>query len=124
MIRLPLTKGTAILNLTPGYVAKLYRARWNIEIFFKTIKQNLRIKKFYGQTENAVKSQIWIALTVYLLYLKLCKMSGSARTTRNRQYSGHCFGKRMHCKRAAESVLEQIELFKKSILARAFRGEL
>ena len=73
-----ITSLTNILNLTPGYVAKLYRARWNIEIFFKTIKQNLRIKKFYGQTENAVKSQIWIALIVYLLYLKLCKMSGCA----------------------------------------------
>lgn len=42
-----------------------------IEIFFKTIKQNLRIKKFFGETENAVKTQIWIALIVYLLFMKL-----------------------------------------------------
>lgn len=52
-------------------IGKMYRARWNIETFFKTMKQNLRIKKFYGQTKNAVKTQIWIALIVYLLFLKL-----------------------------------------------------
>ena len=62
---------TNIFNLSAGYIAGMYRARWNIEIFFKTIKQNLRIKKFFGRTENAVKTQIWIALTVYLLYMKL-----------------------------------------------------
>ena len=50
---------TNIFTLTAEYVAKMYRARWNIEIFFKTIKQNLRIKKFFGETENAVKTQIW-----------------------------------------------------------------
>jgi len=66
---------TNIFNRTAGYVAKLYRARWNIEIFFKTVKQNLRIKNFYGKTENAVKTQIWIALIIYLLYLKLRQMS-------------------------------------------------
>jgi hypothetical protein len=58
-------------SVSAEYAASLYRARWNIEIFFKTIKQNLKIKKFYGETENAVKTQIWIALIVYLLYLKL-----------------------------------------------------
>ena len=62
---------TNIFTLTAEYVAKMYRARWNIEIFFKTIKQNLRIKKFFGETENAVKTQIWIALIVYLLFMKL-----------------------------------------------------
>lgn len=66
---------TNIFNLTAEYVAKMYRARWNIEIFFKAIKQNLRIKKIYGQGENAVRTQIWIALIVYLLYLKLRQMS-------------------------------------------------
>ena len=66
---------TNIFNRSAEYVSKLYRARWNIEIFFKTIKQNLRIKKFYGETENAVKTQIWIALIMYLLYLKLRQMS-------------------------------------------------
>ena len=64
---------TNIFTVSAAYIAKMYRARWHIEIFFKTIKQNLRIKRFYGQTENAVKTQIWIALIVYLLFLKLRK---------------------------------------------------
>lgn len=48
-------------------IAQLYRCRWQVELFFKWIKQHLRIKAFYGTTENAVKTQIWIAITVYLL---------------------------------------------------------
>ena len=48
-------------------IAKLFQCRWQIEIFFKWIKQHLRIKAFYGTTENAVKIQIWIAITVYVL---------------------------------------------------------
>jgi len=48
-------------------VADLYRNRWKIELFFKWIKQHLRIKSFYGTTENAVKTQIWIAISVYVL---------------------------------------------------------
>lgn len=48
-------------------IALLYRRRWYIEQFFRWIKQNLRIKSFYGTSENAVKTQIWIAVTVYLL---------------------------------------------------------
>jgi IS4 transposase len=48
-------------------VAKLYRCRWQVELFFKWIKQHLRIKAFYGTTENAVKTQIWIAISVYVL---------------------------------------------------------
>ena len=48
-------------------IAELYRERWQIELFFKWIKQHLRIKKFYGTSENAVKSQIWIAVSVYVL---------------------------------------------------------
>ncbi|MGD9872748.1 MAG: IS4 family transposase [Kiritimatiellia bacterium] len=54
-------------SLPPLTVAELFKGRWNIEIFFKWIKQNLRIKSFYGTSPNAVKSQIWIAITVYLL---------------------------------------------------------
>ena len=45
----------------------LYRHRWQIEIFFKWIKQHLRIKRFFGTSENAVKTQIWIAVAVYVL---------------------------------------------------------
>jgi hypothetical protein len=48
-------------------IAELYRCRWQVELFFRWIKQNLRIKTFYGTSENAVKSQIWIAVSVYVL---------------------------------------------------------
>jgi hypothetical protein len=48
-------------------VAELYRCRWQVELFFKWIKQHLRIKAFYGTSENAVKTQIWIAVSVYVL---------------------------------------------------------
>jgi len=48
-------------------IAKLYRHRWKVELFFKWIKQHLRIKSFFGTTENAVKTQVWIAVSVYVL---------------------------------------------------------
>jgi hypothetical protein len=48
-------------------IAQLYRCRWQIELFFKWIKQHLRIKAFFGRSENAVKTQVWIAVTVYVL---------------------------------------------------------
>lgn len=48
-------------------IANLYKCRWQVELFFKWIKQHLRIKAFYGTSENAVKSQIWIAISVYVL---------------------------------------------------------
>ena len=48
-------------------IADLYRCRWQVELFFKWIKQHLRIKAFYGTTENAVKTQIWISISVYVL---------------------------------------------------------
>ena len=48
-------------------IAELYRCRWQVELFFRWIKQNLRIKTFYGTSENAVKAQIWIAVSVYVL---------------------------------------------------------
>lgn len=54
-------------EIPPRTVADLYRCRWQIEIFFKWIKQHLRIKSFFGTTENAVKTQIWIAVCVYVL---------------------------------------------------------
>lgn len=52
---------------TAETIGKLYKARWEIEIFFKWLKQNLKIKTFFGTSENAVKSQIWIALILYVL---------------------------------------------------------
>ncbi|MFW6011123.1 MAG: IS4 family transposase, partial [Desulfosalsimonas sp.] len=54
-------------TLPPIVITELYRSRWQVELFFKWIKQNLRIKAFYGTTENAVKTQIWIAVSVYVL---------------------------------------------------------
>lgn len=48
-------------------IAQLYKHRWKIELFFKWIKQHLKIKSFWGQTENAVKTQVWIAVSVYVL---------------------------------------------------------
>ncbi len=59
-----LTNNFAVPPLT---VAELYRYRWQVELFFKWIKQNLRIKAFFGTSENAVKTQIWIAVSVYVL---------------------------------------------------------
>lgn len=57
-------------------IAAIYKRRWQIELFFKWIKQNLRIKAFYGTTENAVRTQIWIAICVYLLVACLNKVHG------------------------------------------------
>lgn len=54
-------------SLRPLTIAELYRLRWQVELFFKWIKQHLRIKAFYGTSPNAVKTQIWIAVSVYLL---------------------------------------------------------
>jgi hypothetical protein len=48
-------------------VAQLYKSRWQVELFFRWIKQHLRIKAFYGRSPNAVKTQIWIAISVYVL---------------------------------------------------------
>jgi hypothetical protein len=58
-----LTNNKSLSALT---VTELYRYRWQVELFFKWIKQNLRIKAFYGTSENAVKTQIWIAVSVYV----------------------------------------------------------
>ena len=48
-------------------IARLYKCRWQVELFFKWIKQHLRIKAFYGTSPNAVKTQVWIAICVYVL---------------------------------------------------------
>ena len=54
-------------TVTAATICVPYKARWQVELFFKWIKQHLRIKKFYGHSENAVKSKIWIAVSVYVL---------------------------------------------------------
>jgi hypothetical protein len=64
---------TTLIFLTNNFtlpaltITQLYRCRWQVELFFKWIKQHLRIKRFFGTSENAVKSQIWIAVSVYVL---------------------------------------------------------
>ena len=58
---------TNLFGPPPLTVCELYKARWQVELFFKWIKQHLRIKKFYGTSVNAVKTQIWVAVTVYVL---------------------------------------------------------
>lgn len=67
------TSGKKLVFLTNNFVlpaltiAQLFRCRWSVELFFKWIKQHLRIKAFYGTSENAVKTQVWIAIAVYVL---------------------------------------------------------
>src|ERR1700676_87849 len=68
-----LTNNFLLPSLT---VAQLYKARWQVELFFKWIKQHLRIKAFYGRSANAVKAQVWIALSVYVLLAILKKQNG------------------------------------------------
>lgn len=68
-----LTNNFALPALT---IAQLYKARWQVELFFKWIKQHLRIKAFYGTSENAVKAQIWIAVCVYVLVANVKKRLG------------------------------------------------
>jgi len=64
------------LELPALTVAQLYKARWQVELFFKWVKQHLRIKAFYGTSENAVKAQIWIAVCVYVLVAIVKKRMG------------------------------------------------
>ena len=65
--------GNTLVFLTNNFtlpamtIAKLYKCRWQVELFFKWIKQHLRIKRFFGTSENAVKTQVWIAISIYVL---------------------------------------------------------
>jgi transposase len=61
------------MTLPATVIAKLYKMRWQVELFFKWIKQHLRIKSFYGTSSNAVKTQVWIAVTTYVLVAILKK---------------------------------------------------
>ena len=60
-------------QLQPLTIAQLYRVRWQVELFFRWIKQHLRIRAFYGTSQNAVKTQVWVAITVYVLVAILKK---------------------------------------------------
>jgi len=68
-----LTNNFALPALT---IAQIYKSRWQVELFFKWIKQHLRIKAFFGTSENAVKTQIWIAVSVYVLVAIIRKRLG------------------------------------------------
>ena len=72
-----LTNNFALSALT---IAKLYKCRWQVELFFKWIKQNLHIKSFYGTSDNAVKTQVWIAISVYVLVALVKKELGLERS--------------------------------------------
>ncbi|MDD5360838.1 MAG: IS4 family transposase [Ignavibacteria bacterium] len=61
------------LNLNSNTIAALYKERWKIELFFRWIKQNLKIKSFYGRSQNAIKTQIWIAISVYAIVIIMKK---------------------------------------------------
>jgi hypothetical protein len=60
-------------HLAPLLITQLYRARWQVELFFRWIKQHLRLRAFYGTSENAVKTQVWVAISVYVLVAILKK---------------------------------------------------
>ena len=85
-------------------VADLYKGRWQIELFFKWIKQHLRIKAFYGTSANAVKTQIWIAICVYLL-VAITK-------------------KRLNIEQSLYTILQilNVSVFEKMPLLQAFQG--
>ena len=61
-------------------IALLYKSRWKVELFFKWIKQHLRIKHFYGTSDNAVKTQIWISICVYVLVAIVKKQLDSEKS--------------------------------------------
>lgn len=71
-----LTFLTNNFSLAPLTIAQIYKSRWKIELFFKWIKQHLRIKAFFGTSENAVKTQVWIAISVYVLVAIIKKRLG------------------------------------------------
>ena len=81
-IRFKTDEGKTLVFLTNNFalpaltIAELYRCRWQVELFFKWIKQHLRIKSFFGTSENAVKTQVWIAVSVYVLVAIVRKRLG------------------------------------------------
>ena len=79
-------------NIATATVAAIYRRRWQIELFFKWIMQNLKIKSFPGTSGNAVMTQIWVALTHYLLvaYIKFLSGTRLTRTVITNRLRGRC----------------------------------
>ncbi len=71
---------TNALDISPMMVAELYHQRWQIELFFKWLKQHLKIKKFWGETENAVRIQIYSAITAYVMMALVQQKMGIERS--------------------------------------------
>ena len=90
-------------------IADLYRCRWQVELFFKWIKQHLRIKAFYGTTENAVKTQIWIAISVYVLVAIIKKNleTGPEPLHNFTDFERHSFRENAHFTGTLECILTQ-----------------
>lgn len=105
------------LHLDASIIAGLYKERWKIELFFKWIKQNLRIKRFYGNSENAVKTQIWIAVCNYLQIAIIKKrLNIEASLSKIMQVLSvslfdKCEIKTLFCKQEAKAISAQSLLF-------------
>lgn len=79
-------------------IAQIYKSRWQVELFFKWIKQHLRIKAFYGTSENAVKTQIWIAVSVYVVVAIIRKRLGlkASQKPNSTDFERHTFRENAH----------------------------
>jgi hypothetical protein len=96
-------------------IAQIYKQRWQVELFFKWIKQHLRIKAFYGTSENAVKTQIWIAVSVYVLVAIVRKRLGlNISLYQLLQIFSVTLFEKMPILRALQSTSSQSELFESS----------
>ena len=92
-------------------IAQLYKARWRVELFFKWIKQHLRIKAFYGTSENAVKTQIWIAVSVYVLVAIVKKEAGLSQSLYTiLQVLSVTLFEKTHILRAFSGAYEELEI--------------
>ena len=90
-------------------IAALYKRRWQVELFFKWIKQNLHVKKFFGQTENAVRIQIWVAICTYALLLILKRENKSdVRVSQMLHFFTNVPFEEMPLKRAFDAIPEKI----------------
>ena len=89
-------------------IAALYKRRWQVELFFKWIKQNLHVKKFFGQTENAVRIQIWVAICTYTLLLILKRENKSdVRISQMLHFFTNVPFEEMPLKRAFDAIPEK-----------------
>jgi len=106
---------TNALHLKAKEIEAIYKERWQIELFFKWIKQNLKIKTFLGTSSNAVLTQVWIALCVYILaaYLNFKAKLGSSMQQILRVLQLNIFTKR-----------DLIELFKPTVVQRAVSPQI